>query len=211
MCNPGLSGNPSWRRKRYTTHCGVNLGPTHAGSAKSTLGRISEMTPEGWCTVFSAGLDSLGGQDCTTVFTGNPQNRQKGPKIGVPPFLAIFSGSSPQYRISDFQIGPKSAGPPRPLGWPRGGNRTSSWGTHPWSTPPGAWASLALRGWAGRLKVPPRGLCAAGTGSPVGPSAQRRRPDLPPPHRRRPPRRQGCALGGHACTRSVLACGPRAS
>ena len=32
---------------------------------KSTLGRISEMTPEGRCTVFSADLDSLGGQDCT--------------------------------------------------------------------------------------------------------------------------------------------------
>ena len=37
----------------------VNLGLRHAGSAKLTLGRTSEMTPEGWCTVFSAGLDSL--------------------------------------------------------------------------------------------------------------------------------------------------------
>ena len=33
-----------------------------------------------------------------TVFTGNPQNLQKVPKIGVPPFLASFSGSSPLYR-----------------------------------------------------------------------------------------------------------------
>ena len=40
----------------------ANLGPGHARSTKLTLGRTSEMTPEGWCTVFSAGLDSLGGQ-----------------------------------------------------------------------------------------------------------------------------------------------------
>ena len=56
----------------------------------------------------------------------------------------------------------------------------------------GPWA---LRGWAGRLKVPPREPCAAGTwarGSPVGPSAQRRRPDLPP---------IGAARGGRALAR----------
>ena len=29
--------------------------------AKSTLGSTSEMTPDGWCTVFSAGLDSWEG------------------------------------------------------------------------------------------------------------------------------------------------------
>ena len=42
----------------------VDLGPGHAGRAKSTLGRASEMAPDGWYTVFSASLDSLGGQDC---------------------------------------------------------------------------------------------------------------------------------------------------
>ena len=41
----------------------VDLGPRHAGSAKSTLWRTSEMTPDGWCTVFSATLDSMGGRD----------------------------------------------------------------------------------------------------------------------------------------------------
>ena len=32
-----------------------------AESAKLIIGRASEMTPEGWCTVFSAGLHPLGG------------------------------------------------------------------------------------------------------------------------------------------------------
>ena len=36
----------------------ANLGPRHARSTK-LAGRTSKMTPEGWCTVFSAGLDSL--------------------------------------------------------------------------------------------------------------------------------------------------------
>ena len=40
----------------------VDLGPRHAGSAKLTLGRTSEMTQEGRCTVFSDGLHCLGGQ-----------------------------------------------------------------------------------------------------------------------------------------------------
>ena len=67
---------------------GVNLGPgRRAGSAKLARGRISEMTPEGRCTVFSAGLHCLGGQ---YVFTGNAQNHQKVPKMGVPPFLTVF-------------------------------------------------------------------------------------------------------------------------
>ena len=34
------------------------------------------MTPDGWCTVFSAGLDSLGGQDCTTFSPEIPTNGQ---------------------------------------------------------------------------------------------------------------------------------------
>ena len=85
---------------------------------------------------------------------------------------------------------------------PRGGCRqppSAPWGTHPWEHPPGAWAPWALRGWAGPLGVPPRGLCAAGTWareSPVGRSAQRRRPDLPP---------IGAARGGRALARSPSA------
>ena len=48
------------------------------------------MTPYGWCTVFSAGVDSLGGQ-YGTPFSRNPSNRQKVPKKGVPPFSTTFS------------------------------------------------------------------------------------------------------------------------
>ena len=70
-----------------------HLGP------KLALGRTSEMTPEGWCTVFSAGLDSLGGPVRHTVFTGNPQNRQKVPKkspgvlyvVPPPPNLYLYN------------------------------------------------------------------------------------------------------------------------
>ena len=62
----------------------------HAGSAKYTLGRTSEMTHDGWCTVFSAGLHPLGRPIWHTVFTGNPQNCQKVPKIGVPPLFDQF-------------------------------------------------------------------------------------------------------------------------
>ena len=45
----------------------VNLGLGHAGSAKLTLRSTSEMTPEGWCTVFSAGLHFLGGLSSTPL------------------------------------------------------------------------------------------------------------------------------------------------
>ena len=71
------------------------LGPGHAGSAKSTLGRTSEMTPDGGgCTVFSAGLDSLGGLECTPFSPEIPhtgQNGQKSPQKGEnPPFCTFF-------------------------------------------------------------------------------------------------------------------------
>ena len=62
---------------------------------KLTLGRTSEMTPEGRCTVFSADLHSLRGLSGTPFSEGNPQNRQKVPKIGGTPFWGIFLGSSP--------------------------------------------------------------------------------------------------------------------
>ena len=56
------------------------LGP------KSTLGRTSEMTPDGWCTIFSAGLDSLGGQYGTPFSPEIPKIAKKCPKRGYPPF-----------------------------------------------------------------------------------------------------------------------------
>ena len=43
------------------------LGSGHAGSAKYTLGRASEMTHEGWCTVFFAGLHPLEDQSRHTL------------------------------------------------------------------------------------------------------------------------------------------------
>ena len=101
VCTAGLQGNPSQQRKRYTTHrgssqrssLGSNWAPRHAGSANSTLGRASEMTSDGWCTVFSAGLDSLGGQQYTPFSPEIPQNGQNGPKSpqkGGTSFFARF-------------------------------------------------------------------------------------------------------------------------
>ena len=58
----------------------VDLCPRHAGRAKSTLGRTSEMTPDGWCTVFAAGLDSMGSQKCTTFSPEIPKIAKKCPK-----------------------------------------------------------------------------------------------------------------------------------
>ena len=55
------------------------------------------MTPEGRCHVFSADLDSPGRPGLHTIFTGNPQNLQKMPKTGVPPFGQFFR-KSPLYR-----------------------------------------------------------------------------------------------------------------
>ena len=52
------------------------------------------MTPDGWCSVFYAGLDSLGGQECTPFSPEIPHNGQNGPKTpqkGVyPPFCTFF-------------------------------------------------------------------------------------------------------------------------
>ena len=61
---------------------------------KYTVGRTSEMTPHGWCTVFSAGLASLGGQKCTPFSPKIPRNGQNGPKSpqkgGTPIFCTLF-------------------------------------------------------------------------------------------------------------------------
>ena len=67
----------------------VDLGPGRAGSAKLTLGRASEMTP-----VFSAGLDSLEGQECPPFSQEIPHNGQNVPKSpqkgGYPPFARFY-------------------------------------------------------------------------------------------------------------------------
>ena len=57
---------------------------------KLALGRTSEMNREGWCTVFSAGLDSLGGQYGTPFPPEIPKIAKKCPKGGYPP-LTNFS------------------------------------------------------------------------------------------------------------------------
>ena len=55
------------------------LGPGHPGSAKYTLGRASEMTHEGWCTVFFAGLHPMGDQS-GTLFSPEIKIAKKCPK-----------------------------------------------------------------------------------------------------------------------------------
>ena len=104
VCNPGLPGNPSQQRKRHTglrviseVLPRVDLGPRHTGRAKSTLGRTSEMTLEGRCTVFSADLDSLGGQDCTPFSPEIPKISKKYPKQGYPPFFWPIFQEVPPY------------------------------------------------------------------------------------------------------------------
>ena len=48
------------------------------------------ITPDGWCTVFSASLDSLGGQDCTPLPPEIPQNGPKSPQKGETPLFSRF-------------------------------------------------------------------------------------------------------------------------
>ena len=67
------------------------------------------MTSEGWCTVFSAGLHSLGGLSGTPFSLGNPQNRQKVPKIGGTPFGALFQ-EVPPFSGVKVAVGPKKCG-----------------------------------------------------------------------------------------------------
>ena len=90
VCHTCLPGNPSQQRKRYTTRRGPSPRPSRVYFAlsvcpgpKYTLERASEMTHEGW-------LASSGRPVWHTVFTGNPQNRQKVPKKGYPPFRPLF-------------------------------------------------------------------------------------------------------------------------
>ena len=95
----------------------VELGPGHAGSAKLTLGRTSEMTPDGWCTVFSAGLDS-GKAKTAHRFHRKSPNWPKWPKItskrGGPPFLHGFYLSKKIIEVQDGRRGgPRIA----PGGW----------------------------------------------------------------------------------------------
>ena len=94
----------------------VDLGPGHAESAKLTLGRASEMTPDGRYTVFSAGMDSLGGQECTSFSPEIPQNGQNGPKSppkgGTPPLHVLylvplyifFPGASRSPKMGGFKL-----------------------------------------------------------------------------------------------------------
>ena len=55
-----------------------------------------------------------------TVFTGNPQNIPKVPKMGGPPFLGTFSGTCHGYGPPCRRFSPKSAEIPL-LGWSAGG------------------------------------------------------------------------------------------
>ena len=48
------------------------------------------MTPDGWCTVFSARLDSLGGQDWALFSPEIPPNGPNPLKRGVTPLFHVF-------------------------------------------------------------------------------------------------------------------------
>ena len=71
----------------------INFALSACPGPKLTLGRTSEMTPEGWCTVFSAGLGFLGGQYGTPFSPEIPKIAKKCLKQGPPPLLTNFSGS----------------------------------------------------------------------------------------------------------------------
>ena len=49
-------------------------------------------------------IDPRGRSGLRTVFTGNPQNRQKVPKIGEPPFLTNFWEDDPRRSVSVFSV-----------------------------------------------------------------------------------------------------------
>ena len=95
VCQTGLPEDANQQRKRYISEAlpRVYLGPGHAGSAKYTLGRTSEMTLEGWSR-FLCWLGFPGRPGLHTVFTGNPPKWTKWPQItskkGVPTFFARF-------------------------------------------------------------------------------------------------------------------------
>ena len=93
MCGiSGENGVQSWPPKESKLAEKTVLGPRHAGSAKSTLWRTSEMTPDGWFTVFSASLDSMGGQDYPPFPPKIPHNGPNSPqKRGNPPFFTVLS------------------------------------------------------------------------------------------------------------------------
>ena len=140
------------------------------------------------------------------------QRRHLGPRdppILTPrPILPQLEGVRPIWRPKRVKKGPKGPTmaqnyqkwPPKGVETPLGPSVPSKIDSQPHFTPtlggPDPLGALApLRGWTSRLGVPPRGPCAAGTwarGSPMGPSAQRRRPDLPP---------IGAARGGRALAR----------
>ena len=87
---------------------------------KYTLGRASEMTPEGWCTVFSAACILWEASLAYCFHRKSPkspksaQNRGT-PQFTPPPFLTTFSGSSRIVGPPCHRISTKSAGFP-PVG-----------------------------------------------------------------------------------------------
>ena len=82
------------------------------------------MTPNGWYTVFSASLDSLGGQDCTPFSAEIPKSAQN---RGTPPFFFLTHFREP-CRILGYPLVEFAGRGPffPPLDHPRGKNRTFS-------------------------------------------------------------------------------------
>ena len=100
VCPTCLPGSASQQRERYISEVlpRVIFALPVCSGPKSTLGGTSARTPDGWCTVFSAGLDSLGGHDCTPF---SPKIPKKCPKWGYPCFLTPLSGT-----LQDFGVTP---------------------------------------------------------------------------------------------------------
>ena len=87
---------------------------------KYTLWRASEMTPDGWCTVFSAGIASSGRPVWHTVSPEIPKSPKSAQNRGTP-FLTTFSGSCRQPRTPCRRFSPKNAKIPPPVGHPKRG------------------------------------------------------------------------------------------
>ena len=114
--------HPSWVISEVLPR--VYFAPPACPEPKYTLWRASEMTPDGWCTVFSAGLDSQGGRYGTLFSPETPKIARKCPQRGTP-FLTNFSGSCRQSGTPCRRFSPKSAEiPPPPAGHPERGIST---------------------------------------------------------------------------------------
>ena len=98
VCNPGLPGNPSQQRKRYTTHRGSSQRPSR-GSILHSLRVYGPNRPSGgplkWPPMGGVPFSLLAWipweARIAHVFTGNPPKSTKSAQNrGYPPFFHVF-------------------------------------------------------------------------------------------------------------------------